>query len=357
MNWALYQEIKFSFILLFACIVLFTVTFNIASDPYQSLMPDIIPPRQRGRARAFWTFLGVLGQATLVMLPPEWVSLPSKFVLVAIIMLLTTLLTCWQVKEPHYRQPVEATATQLEIEPEAQRETEEGVDGIYSEVERGHDPYADGTRNPFMRIFGQMQVAREGLKTLCQARKMLISTFFVGTGVGAIFPFLTVFATTITKCSDHEAEMLFLVLMLTTATTVLPFGWLCDWIGAKFVLIIAFVLIALASLIGIGVSSYALMVPVMVLAGLGNAAQSTSAYPLLTQLVPEEEVGFYTGVQSTVESIAAPLTAALTGLLIDHGGYRWIFVVCSVSVGIALAILAQVRGDLATNEIDSRKFA
>lgn len=106
--------VPLSLIAVVACIFLFTVTFNIASDPYQSLMPDIIPPRQRGRARAVWSFLGVLGQATLVILPPEWVPLPSKFVLVAIILLLTTLLTCWQVQEPHYSQSgsVEAVATQ-----------------------------------------------------------------------------------------------------------------------------------------------------------------------------------------------------------------------------------------------------
>ena len=293
------------------CIFLFTVFFNVAQDPYLALMPDIIPPKQRGRVTAMWTFFGVTGQATLVMLN---IPLIMKFSLVGIVMLVTTLLTCAGVRES--------------------RHTPENV-------HRSH--------------MAELKAALAGLNTLRQARKSLTALFFLGMGVGAVLPFLTVFVTKITGCSDHDAEKMFLVLMISTAVSVLPFGWLCDRLGPKSVLLTALVLIALAALNGLWVHTLPQVAIVLVLAGLGNAAQSASAYPLLTRLVPGDEVGFYTGLQSTALSIAAPATAVVTGLLTDRGGYRLIFVVCGISVGIALTILAQLRMPDAAHEIQARQ--
>ena len=293
------------------CIFLFTIFFNVAQDPYLSLMPDIIPPRQRGRVTAIWTFFGVTGQATLVLLN---IPLILKFSLVAIVMLVTTLLTCVGVREPlHPPQSVK------------------------------------------LGCMAELKAALAGLNTLRQARKSLTALFFLGMGVGAVLPFLTVFVSKITGCSDHDAERMFLVLMISTAVSVLPFGWLCDRIGPKSVLLIALILISLAAINGLWVQTLPQVAGVLVLAGMGNAAQSASAYPLLTRLVPADEVGFYTGLQSTALSIAAPVTAVVTGLLVDHGGYRLIFAVCGVSVGIALTILARLHMAQAVQEIRVRQ--
>lgn len=293
------------------CIFLFTIFFNVAQDPYQALMPDIIPPANRGRVTGIWAFVGVLGQATLVLLP---LPLALKFSLVAVVMLLTTLLTCWRVREPAHP-------------PEA------------------HKP------GPL----AQIKIALRGLDTLRQARKALVALFFVGVGVGAVLPFLTVFVTKITHCSDHQAERMFLVLMIATAVGVLPFGWLCDRIGPKAVLLIGLSLLVIASLNGLWVTSLEQIAVVLALAGLGNAAQSASAYPLLTRLVPGEEVGFYTGLQSTALSIAAPVTSVVTGLLVDRGGYRWIFAVCGTSIGIAIFVLTLLKVHFAPHEVQARE--
>ena len=250
------------------CIFLFTVFFNVAQDPYMALMPDIIPPAKRGRVTGIWTFVGVIGQATLVLLPPSIISLPQKFSLVAVVMLITTLLTCLGVREPT------------------------------------HPPETDKPG-----ALAQIRLALYGLNTLQQARKSLGALFFTGVGVGAVLPFLTVFVTKITHCTDHQAESMFLVLMISTAVGVLPFGWLCDRFGPKNVLMIGLALLVIAALNGLWVQTLGQVSIVLMLAGLGNAAQSASAYPLLTRLVPREEVGFYTGLQSTALSIAAPVTS------------------------------------------------
>ena len=50
------------------CIFLFTLTFNVAMDPYQALLADITTPEQRGKVTGFWFFVGALGQITILAL-------------------------------------------------------------------------------------------------------------------------------------------------------------------------------------------------------------------------------------------------------------------------------------------------
>lgn len=294
-----------------AAVVLFTILFNLAWDPYQALMPDITPVPQRGRVTALYTLAGVLGQAGLMLLdlPPT-----EKFVITAGLMLVTTLITCAMVREP-------------DIPPEPR-----------------------AFKNPFH----DMAVALRGVRTLRQAGISLVALFFSGVGIGAVLPFLTLFVKQVTACTDQQAQQMFLVLMISTAVSVLPFGKLADRIGPKPVLMIGMGLIALASLNALWIHTLPQVAVVLTVAGLGNAAQSASAFPLLTELVPGEETGFYTGLQSTALSLAAPVTAILTGDLINRGGYRVIFGVCAVGMIAAVAFLQRVNREKAVLEIGVR---
>lgn len=310
-------------------IFLFTVSFNIAEDPYKALMPDITPERQRGRVSAVSQLVLTLGQAGLLLIsipsqfkgfflhlglnPGAW-EIEVKFVLTALLMIVTTLLTVWLVKEP--RHPA---------------------------VTEGRAPHLVALRE-----------AITGLRTLKQAGLTLAGLFFSGLGIGAIMPFLTTFVKTITKCTDQQAEMMFLVLMISTALTILPFGWLTDRVGPKRVLMIGMAFILVAALNGLWVATLPQITVVLCLAGVGNAAQTASAYPLLTEVVPREEIGFYTGLQSTALSIAAPVTAILTGELVNKGGYRLIFAVCGAGLLITLLFLTRVRMAVAVTEVAER---
>jgi|SRR5579871_3719720 len=298
------------------CIFLFTVLFNIAFDPYQSLLPDITPPAQRGRVTSAWALVGVLGQAALLLLP---LPLPLKFGLVAAAMLLTTLLTCLLIKEKPASGPAPGGAShRLEI------------------VE-----------------------AMRGLRHLRQAAKGIGVFFLSGVGIGAVLPFLTLFVQHITGCTDHQAEMMFLALMVATALGVMPAGKLADRFGPKRILSLGLALIAVAALCGLWVQTLPQIGVVLFVAGLGNAAQSASAYPLLTDIVPGEEVGFYTGLQTMALSIAQPATVFLTGRLIagsgHHDNYRMIFLVCALSVVASLVVLSLLQVETAPAEIAARR--
>ncbi len=300
-----------------ATIFLFTVCFNIAEDPYKALMPDITPEPQRGKVSAVSQFVLILGQAGLLLLAlpgRELHQIELKFILTACLVLVTSLLTVWLVKEP------------------------------------AHPP---ASVNPPSHGAALRQ-ALDGLRILRQARWTLTGLFFSGLGVGIILPSLTTVVKAITNCTDHQAEMMFLVLMISTAVAVLPFGWLTDRIGSKRVLMIGMIFILAAAVNGLWVTTLPQITAILCLAGIGNAAQTASAYPLLTKVVPHEEIGFYTGLQSTALSIATPLTAIFAGALVNRGGYRLIFAVSGASLLITLFALTRVHMAAAAAEIAAR---
>ncbi len=94
---------------------------------------------------------------------------------------------------------------------------------------------------------------------------------------------------------------------------------------------------------------------VLALAGLGVGAQNASAYPLLTRLVPAKEIGFYVGLQTAAASLAGPGAVFLTGLLINHSGYRVIFAVCAACLLLALVTISFLREGAAAGEIARRE--
>ena len=296
---------------LIACIFLFTVSFNVAADPYQALLADITTPPQRGRATGIWFFFGALGQVVALLAP---IPLTGKFIAVALLMLLTTLATCALTREPVLPAPMGERA----------------------------------------RRGDELREALGGLQTLRQARVYLAMFFFYGAGIDAVLPNLTLFIQRITHCTSSVAQIMFVVLMGSVAIGTLPMGLLSDRLGAKRLLLMSFVLIGAASALGLWVTTLLQVGLVLGLAGLGVAAQNASAFPLLTRLVPRQEIGFYTGLQTTALSIAGPLAIWITGALINHGGYRVIFGVCAFCIVLAMLILARLAPSLAPAEVAER---
>ena len=298
-------------------IFLFTVLFNVAWDPYQALMPDITPPKQRGRVTGVWAMLGNVAQAAILPLALILaLSFAAQFYIVAGLMLITNLATCAWVREPKAL------------------------------------PAAHEKRS----LFAEVREGLRGLRTLRQAAKGMLVIALSGAGIGAVVPNLSIFVKTVTHCSNAQAQTMGFLLMIATAVWVLPFGWLTDRLGPKKVIYIAFSLIGTACLCALFVSTLREVAVVMVIAGIGNAAQAASVYPLLTDLVPGSEVGFYTGFQSTMLSLAQPITVIITGILINRGGggYRIVFLVCAVCVAAAMLVLRGVNRDAARDEIEQR---
>ena len=304
------------------CIFLFTLTFNVAIDPYQALLADITTPEQRGKVTGSWFFVGALGQvlilvllAVLRLMPKLHIPLGLGFPLVSLLMLATTLLTCARTVEPRVLVPAEAA------------------------------------RGPL----GDISIALGGLRTLKQARLYMVMFFLFGAGIGQVTPYLTTFIKQVTGCGDSFSLALAAFLLVMTGAGSLVFGPLADRIGFKRLLMLSMALIAVAALNALWVSSLLSVAAVLAVAGLGIGAQNASAYPLLTRLVPAKEIGFYVGLQTAAASLAGPGAVLLTGALINHSGYRMIFAVCAVCLLAALAAVSLLREPAAIGEIAARE--
>jgi maltose/moltooligosaccharide transporter len=304
-----------------ACIFLFTLTFNVAMDPYQALLADITTPEQRGRVTGFWFFVGALGQVTILLLP---IDKSIKFFVVGLLMLATTWLTCFKTKEPLVTTPPETS--------------------------RGH--------------IDDIKLALAGLRTLRQTRTYILMFMLYGAGIGGVVPFLSLFIQHILshpgmtplqlKQIETLAERLPALLLILTALGSITFGWLTDKIGPKRLLMFSLILIVVAAVNGLWVQTPLQIAFVLGVAGLGVGAQNASAYPLLTRIVPAKEIGFYVGLQTAAASLAGPGAVWLTGALINHSGYRVIFGVCAVFLLLAFAALSLLREQEANGEIAAR---
>ncbi len=300
------------------CIFIFTLTFNVAMDPYQALLADITTPAQRGSVTGLWNFVGALGQILiLALIAVLKLPLAEGFALVGLGMLGTTLLTCARTREPQVRPP--------------------------PETKRGH--------------WDDVRLALAGLRLLTQARAYYAMFFFFGAGVGAVTPFLTLFIKRITHCGDSAALLMSVLLLACTGVGSLLFGPFVNRLGPKQGLLLSLGLILVAAGNALWITTLPQVAVVLGLAGFGIGAQNASAYPLLTRLVPAKEIGFYVGLQTAAASLAGPGSVWLTGALINHssGQYRTSFAVCAVCLLLAMIALLLLKEDQAAGEVARRE--
>ncbi len=289
---------------LVAAIVLASLLFNVAIDPYNALLADRFPPARRsavtGLAKVVefaGTIAVVLGGAALAgrgLLGLTWY-------LVAGGMLLAFAATIVAVREPPAR-PV----------PPA-------------------PPGAAPARTLRARA-GRLLRHRA-------ACRLLLGLFCFRFGGNAIQPYLTLFAVRVVGADEGGAQYLFLALALATGLLLAPAGLLATRRGRLPVLMLGIAGTAVTALGGLAVRTVPQTVAVAVLAGACNAAITVTDWPLLSELVPPAEAGLFAGLKTACESVAIPASVVVSSALIDVWGYRAIFAVLSLGSLAALLLL------------------
>jgi maltose/moltooligosaccharide transporter len=288
-------------------VFLFSVTFNVMYDPYQALLPDITPAAQRGNVNGIFQMLGAAGQMGVLLFSVFLFGAVSSDRAFFLLFLLT------------------AAALVLFFAPTVAgvREPRRLVDVPVRRRFRVGD-YWDALR-------GEREV-----------QLYFAVQFFLWFGINAITPFLTPYAEKVIGLDASGAILLSFILLASTAVFNWPFGALADRLGVKHVFLLGMILLAGASVAGIFIRQPLLLYSVLFLAGVGNAAQTGSSYPLLTRLVRPDRMGLYTGLLSTVTSIAAPASALIAGLLIQRLGYAFMFPFVAAMFLLSLVPLALV---------------
>ncbi|MGE5335729.1 MAG: MFS transporter [Nitrososphaerota archaeon] len=283
-------------------IFLFSVTFNVMYDPYNSLLADITPERQRGRVNGVFQAAGAFGQVAILLVGALLgVDLRILFLITAGTLLAFFLPTVLGIREPR------------------------NLPGITEHRRYTARDYWNGLRSdPQVQLYFAVQ-------------------FFLWFGINAITPFLTLYAINEAGFSEEGALLLSLMLLLSTALFVWPFGVLGDRMGLRRVFLLGMICMAGASTAGIFTHNALLLFIIVTIAGIGNAAQTASSFPLLTRMVFPDQMGLYTGLNTAVTSVAAPLSAFIAGELIDHLGYAAMFPFVAAMFIISLLPLAILR--------------
>lgn len=287
-------------------IFLFSLTFNVMYDPYNALLADITPARQRGSVNGVFQAVGAAGQVG-ILLAAFVLGVPTValYLIVAAALIIFFVPTLLGVREPRH------------------------LVGVV--------PHRRYTVRDYWN----------GLKADRQVQLYFAVQFFLWFGINAITPFLVPYALDVLHFSKEEATLLPLVLLLASSVFVLPWGLLSDRIGLKRMFLIGMMAMAGASVAGIFTHNHLLLYIILAIAGLGNAAQTASSYPLLTRLVFPDQMGLYTGLNSTVTSIAAPLSGLIAGALVSIPtiGFKAMFPFVAVMFLLSLIPLALLRMD------------
>jgi MFS-type transporter involved in bile tolerance (Atg22 family) len=177
-----------------------------------------------------------------------------------------------------------------------------------------------------------------------QALRFLGTLFVFFFGFSAVLPYLTLFLTTDIGLTDQVALALAALALLVTALTSIVWGKLADRFGQKRVLAIGWAILVLAAFGGTVIRQLPETIVVVVLAGVGNGAQTAVSWPLLTTLIDPDESGIFAGLKAAAESVAIPLSVFVAAELFLNPlalnlGYRGIFFMLAINMVVALILL------------------
>src|SRR6202158_1017645 len=285
-------------------IFLFSIFFNAAIDPYAALLADITPLHQRSFLSGLSQGIQLLGQVAflllLVVLTENKTAPPWTYWAVAALLVGTFAVT---VAGIHERQEIAARAGHVSL-------------GTYLKVALSHT----------------------------QALRFLGALFVFFFGFSAVIPFLTLFLTQDIHLTDQVAIGLAALSLLVTAVTAVVWGRVADRWSQKRVLAVGWATLVLAAFGGTVIRELPETIVVVVLAGIGNGAQTAVSWPLLTALIDPDETGIFAGLKAAAGSVVIPLSVVVAAELFLNPnalnlGYRGIFFMLAINMVIALVLL------------------
>lgn len=298
-----------------ASIVLFSINWNLASDPYGALMIDITPPRQRAVFNSILSLIALVGQviiliyAALASLKKNNIPDPVFYAAVAVLFL-SYAVVFLGVQEPTRAKEMAQVEERIPI-------------GVY---------------------------LRE-MRSFKEAFKLLISVFFLWSGLNPIIPYLTIFAVKVMHVDKADALIVYMTVILTAGICAYPFGRLARRFGMRRLIVFGTLLLIVAAILGTLAPTYLSLFPVAILAGCGFSATTVLTYPYLAQLVPGSRIGVFTGLQAAFSSVALPLSVGLAAALIDHFGYRVIFPLLAVMMVADVLFLLSIDERAAEEQV------
>ena len=128
---------------------------------------------------------------------------------------------------------------------------------------------------------------------------------------------------------------------LTFAVVMLTGGKLADMLGRRFIFIVGLAVFTAASLACGLATGPDMLIAARVVQGVGAALMNPSTLSIITATFPPRQRGMAIGIWAGVSAMALAIGPLLGGLLTQHAGWEWIFIV-NVPVGIVAIVVARL---------------
>ena len=297
---------------LLAVDVVFLLAITLFRAPLVALMPDHVPPKERGQANGVITLMAAAGGAVgLLLLSPlfdhaQWLPFAGGGALILVALLLVLLSV--------QRHPPFVAAGAVSDEAPA-------LGGLFRDVR-------------------QLVVEERG-----GAGVLLLAVFAVFFGYSALEAQFSTFATQTLGISAGMAGPTIAATMIAYVVMAVPAGLLARRIGSASTMRLGAVVMAGAAVLATLVADVSSARVVLALGGAAWALVQVPAYPLVVNQGGEAQTGFYTGMYYLFGSAASVAGPPLVGAMMDVFGNRALFYALAVSmiVGAVLVTTAKRR--------------
>jgi len=289
-------------------ILLTNLSMAIFRAPTIALLGDLFPSSQRSTANGVINLMGGLGAIAAFLIGGFLYSLGriTPFVFGAVVMLLAVTVVLLFVREPQV--------------PPGNDEGEKagGFFANLGEVLRAPD--------------------RSGVLIL-----LAIMCWFIG--YNALETWISSFGKFTLGIGEGRMSILTSALALTFVIFAVPSGLLATRFGKRRIILIGIAGLTLVFAYGLVVSSQAMLVVLLVAAGIFWALINVNSLPMVYDVGGDARIGAFTGLYYFAASIAAIAGPQVVGVLIDvsGGAYRIMFVFSALFMALAGLLMLRVR--------------
>ena len=315
-------------------ILLFFVLVAMATfrSPAVALMPDVTPKPLRSQANAMINLVGGAGGAiafliytiTFMINPYGYMAI---FIAVACSMIILLGLFLWLVKEKKLVKECEELCLEYGISNDEEEEpaTQE------KEAETLDKPKISDKERMVSFIL------------------ILASIFMWFMGYNAVSSNLSIYLTKTLLVSSGLSGIISGISMGISAIAFIPVGMLAVKIGRRKSIMLGFALAVISFILVFlfvaNPSSAAMYLFTIfyLIAGFGLIIANVNTFPMVVELSSSDTVGKYTGLYYTATMSAQAITPFIAGLVMQHVGYKYLFLYATICVVLAIVLMFFVK--------------
>jgi UMF1 family MFS transporter len=294
-------------LLVLGAFVIASFAYQAAQPFYNAMMPELVPPEERGRISGLGTALGYVGSIVGVLLVGPFFNGSLGGVVRVSDGVMNTL---------HSIVPFTSNGGRVStFVPTAMLFLLFSIPLFL--VCRDHNPAPPGTKVSWRRAFREVGNTLRDARQHPGALRFIIASFVYQDAIGTIVGFMSLYAVKAVGFEDGSEVTLFLVLTIPSIFGSLAYGHFVDRFGAKRTLMTTLLLwiVLLAVMIAVPGKNAFWLVGLAI--GLNFGGVPTAERPVLLGLVPDVEAGRYFSLMLLSSRAAAILGPLVWGVTVD----------------------------------------